>query len=207
MRWIVAVAVVAMLALMATPATAMTFKFGTTGDGLRVIVAVGEIKRGDARRLARALERADRDRHGTLRLYLESDGGLVDEALRMAELMSAAGVSTIVRKGTLCASACASILFVAGKYRTVERGGLLAIHSCFDARTGRAATECNAMISAHADSVGVSGATMMLLQEAAGSEAMIVFEAEDAACFGLTLKPGSKPSKRTPKCVREVLGQ
>ena len=207
MRFIVAVFVLAALALAGAPASAMTFKYATTADGLKVVVAIGEIRRGDARRLERALEKADRDRHGTKRLYLESEGGQVVEALKMADIITAAKVSTIVRKGKFCASACASILFVAGKYRTVEQGGLLAIHSCYDTRNGRAVTECNAVISAHADAAGVSGATMMALQEAAGSETVIVFESDDAACFGLTLKPGTKPSKRTPKCVREVTGQ
>jgi hypothetical protein len=207
MRAILAALMVAGLALLAAPAAAMNFKFATTGDGLRVVVAAGEIRQGDARRLARALEKAGRDRHGAKRLYLESIGGLVVEALEMADIISAQGVATIVRKGKICASACASILFVAGKYRTVEKGALLAIHSCYDTRNGRAVSECNAMISARAEAVGVSGDTMMALQEAAGSDAVIVFEAEDAACFGLTLKPGSRPSRRTPKCVREVMGR
>jgi hypothetical protein len=206
MRFFGAVLVVVMMALAAMPAEAMSFRFGTTSDGLKVVVASGEIKRGDARRLTRALERADRDKYGTKRLYLESVGGLVDEALKMADILSATGVATIVRKGKVCASACASILFVAGKSRTVEEGGLLAIHSCFDPRTGRPATECNALISAHAETVGVDGVTMMALQEAAGRDTVIVFESDDAACFGFTLKPGTKPSKRTPRCVRELMG-
>ena len=118
MRFIVAVLVLAALSLVGAPASAMTFKYATTADGLRVVVAIGEIRRGDARRLERALEKADRDRHGTKRLYLESEGGQVVEALKMADVITAAKVSTIVRKGKFCASACASILFVAGKYRT-----------------------------------------------------------------------------------------
>ena len=207
MRWGFAVIIVAVLALAAAPASAMSFKFGTTGDGLRVVVVQGDIVRGDARRLVRALERANRDGHGTKRLYLHSAGGLVTEALRMAEIMREVGVSTIVQKGTVCASACASVLFVAGRYRTVETGGFLAIHSCYNPRNGKAATHCNAMISAHAESAGVSGLTMMALQEAAGNDAVIVFEAEDAACFGLTLKPGAKPSTKPPKCVREMMGR
>ncbi len=207
MRFIVAVFVLAALTLAAAPVAAMTFKYGTTGDGLKVVIAMGEIRRGDARRLQRALERAERDRHGTKRLYLESEGGQVAEALKMAEVITAIGVSTIVRKGKFCASACASILFVAGRYRTVEQGGLLGIHSCYDTRSGRPVTECNAVISAHADAVGVSGATIMTLQEAAGTDTVIVFESEDAACFGLTLKPGTEPSGRTPRCVREVMGE
>lgn len=205
MRAIVLLLLAAAMALVALPASAMTFKFAMTGDGLKVIVASGEVRRGDARKLVRALEQADRDRHGTKRLYLDSEGGLVIEALDMADIMREAGVSTIVRKGSMCASACASILFVAGKYRTVERGGLLAIHSCYDARSGKAATECNAMISQHAEVSGVSGVTMMALQEAAGSDMMLVFEAEDAACFGLSLKPGARPNKRLPPCMRDAI--
>lgn len=204
MRSVLVFLLVAALMAVPTQAFAMKFRFGTTG-GIKVVVASGDISRGDARRLARALEQADRDAHGTKRLYLDSDGGLVDEALKMAEIMSEVGVSTYVRKETVCASACASILFVSGKYRTVEQGGLLAIHSCYDALTGRPATECNAAISAHAETVGFSGVAMMALQEAAGSDSVIVFESEDAACFGFTLKPGARPSKRPAPCVREVL--
>jgi hypothetical protein len=206
MRFVVGLIVVVMLALLPASAFAAKFKYGTSG-GLRVLVVSGEIRQGDARRLMKALEDTDRDGHGTKRLYLESDGGLVTEALKMADVILEVGVTTIVRKDAVCASACASVLFVAGKYRTVEPGGLLAIHSCYDSLTGRAASECNAVISAHADAAGVSGLTMMALQEAAGSDAMIVFESEDASCFGLTLKPGARPSKQTPPCIKEVMGR
>ncbi len=208
MRGVIAwFAALALVLSVASPAAAMSFKVATTSKGFHVIVAKGDIARGDARRLARALEKADRDRHGMKQLYLESEGGLVYDALEMAAVMREAGVSTIVRKGTVCASACASVLFVAGKYRTVEKGGLLAIHSCYDNRSGRAASECNAIISAEAEASGVSGLTMMALQEAAGRDAIIIFESDDAACFGLTLKPGAKPRKGNPPCIRKALGQ
>lgn len=208
MRRIVAWVVVAALALWAMPANAMTFKVATTSTGIHVVVATGNIASGDAPRLARALEKADRDKHGTKYLYLDSDGGIVVEAMKMADIMHEVGVSTVVRKGTVCASACASVLFVAGKYRTVEKGGFLAIHSCYDARDGKSASYCNAMISAYAESSGVSGAAMMALQETAASEdTVLVFEAEDAKCFGLTLKPGAKPSKKQAPCVKQILGR
>jgi hypothetical protein len=206
MRWIAGLIVAAVLALAPAPASAAKFKFGSSG-GLTVLVVSGEIKHGDARRLIKALESVDRDRHGTKRLYLESDGGVVDEALKMAAIIQGAGVTTIVRRDAVCASACASVLFVAGKYRMVEKGGMLAIHSCYDSLTGRAATECNAIISAHADAAGVSGITMMALQEAAGNDAIILFESEDASCFGLTLKPGARPSKKDAPCVKQVVGE
>jgi hypothetical protein len=204
MRWVVALVLAAVLAAASAPAFAMKFKLGTTGAGVRVVVASGDIVRGDARRLSRALERADRDRHGTKLLYIDGPGGMVLEALKMAEIMRAVGVSTIVRKSTVCASACASILFVSGKYRTVEKGGVLAIHSCFDARNGRAASHCNAIISAHAESAGVSGLAMMALQEAAGNDAAIVFDTDDAACFGFSRKPGARASKKAPPCIAEA---
>ncbi len=207
MRQVLAWLAVLALVFVAAPAMAMTFKVATTSKGFHVIVGKGDIARGDARRLARALEKADRDRHGMKQLYLESEGGLVYDALEMAAVMREAGVSTIVRNGTVCASACASVLFVAGKYRTVEKGGLLAIHSCYDNRSGRPATECNAIISAEAETSGVSALTMMALQEAAGSDSVIIFEADDAACFGLTLKPGAKPRKGTAPCVKRAMSR
>jgi hypothetical protein len=46
---------------------------------------------------------------------------------------------------------------------------------------------------------------MMALQEAAGNDSVIVFNADDAACFGLTRKPGSRASKKTPPCIARAL--
>jgi hypothetical protein len=186
------------------PASAMTFKKGETRSGVHVVVASGEIKRGDATRLARALEDATRDRYGTKQVYLNSPGGLVVEALKMAEMMEKEEVTVIVRKGDVCASACASILFVSGKYRTLESGGMLAIHSCYNTTTGRPETECNMMISAYAEHLGLDGTAMMALHEAAGSD-LIVFDRDDAACFGLTRKPGTKQSRKTPPCVADMM--
>jgi hypothetical protein len=205
MRMIVAAVLVTVLALLAAPASAMTFKFGTLKGGVPVVVATGDIVKGDARRLIKALERAARGGSGTIQVYLESRGGLVLEALKMADVLAKSGVTTVVRKGAVCASACASILFVAGRFRTIESGGILAIHSCHDAVSGRAVSACNAVISSYAEASGVSGATMMALQEAAGDDAVIVFDEKDAACFGLTLKPGARPSKKVAPCVADAL--
>ena len=87
-----------------------------------------------------------------------------------------------------------------------RKARILAIHSCYDNRSGRAATECNAIISAQAEASGVSALTMMVLQETAGSDSVIVFESEDAACFGLTLKPGAKPRKGAAPCIKKAMG-
>jgi len=193
-----------LLASWAAPALAMDFKLGKMPTGLRVVVASGPIQNGDARRLQRALDRAGRDDQGTKQLLLNSAGGMVLEALKMADVVADVGVTTIVAKGAVCASACARVLFIAGKYRRLDQGGALAIHSCYDSRTGSAVSECNAIISARAQAGGVSGVAMMALQEAAGSRSVLVLDQKDAACFGLTLQPGARVRK-VPPCLSDVL--
>jgi hypothetical protein len=205
MRGLVAFIVALGLLAFALPASAMTFHLSATKGGLKVVMAKGEIVQGDARRLKTALAKASVDQHGTRQLWLDSPGGLVAIALDMADIMDEVGVTTVVGKGALCASACASVLFVSGKYRRVDSGGALAIHSCYDSRNGHAMSDCNAAISAHAEFEGVSGSTMMALQEAAGSEAIILFDKAAAACFGLTLQPGAAPSTKVPPCMKKAM--
>jgi hypothetical protein len=74
--------------------------------------ASGPIEKGDAAKFA-ALPKF-------VTLELDSPGGLVDEALRMAANMDArGGIRTVVKPGSSCASACAMALFVSGKTRIV----------------------------------------------------------------------------------------
>jgi hypothetical protein len=101
----------------------------------------------------------------------------------------------------MCGSACAQVLFVSGKYRTVQPGGQLAIHSCYDQPTGRAVEMCNELIAAHAEQEGVSGSAMLAFQNAAGAHAAVVFDAAGAACFGLTRAPGQRAVSGKGHCV------
>jgi hypothetical protein len=183
--------VLALLAAMAVPASAMDFRL-LQSRGQRAILALGPINPGDAPRLAAALSLATRDKAGTKELLLDSPGGSVDEALAMAEIMDRAGVRTVVPAGAMCGSACASVLFVSGKYRSIDKGGVLAIHSCYDALSGRQIESCNEQISAHAEYEGASGQAMMALQQAAGTHAAFVFDNAGATCFGLTRAPGAR---------------
>jgi hypothetical protein len=187
---------------LATPAAAMDFSVLQAKGGQRVVLAAGEIMPGDARLLAQALALATRGRNGTKQLLLDSPGGTVGDALAMADVMDAERVSTEVPAGAICASACASVLFVSGKYRAVDKGGALVIHSCYDARNGQQVDFCNAMISAHAQYEGASGAVMMAMQEAAGTNAALVLGSNGAACFGLTGRAGSGARDGTPPCLR-----
>lgn len=192
----------ALLPGLVAPAAAMDFSVLQSKSGQRVVLAAGEIAPGDAQLLAQALAMATRGRNGTKQLLLDSPGGTVGDALAMADVMDAERVSTVVPSGAICASACASVLFVSGKYRTVDKGGALVIHSCYDARNGRQVDFCNAMISAHAQYEGASGAVMMAMQEAAGTNAALVLGSNGAACFGLTGRAGSAARDGTPPCLK-----
>lgn len=203
MRIVAIVLAVVLAVLSVSSASAMSFQVKKLKSGQTVVLATGPIESGDAAKLETALRRASRDGHGTKRLLLNSPGGLVGEALLMTQVMDSVGVTTVIQNGATCASACASVLFVSGKYRTLEKTGALVIHSCYDARDGRAVTECNAVISAHAESEGVSGLGLMALQEAAGSQSAFLLTREDAACFGLTRAPGAS-NNRNPPCVADI---
>lgn len=193
----------ALLALVnVAPASAMDFGLLQTGSGQRLVVASGMIVPGDARKLGLALNQATRSRNGTKELLLDSPGGVVVEALAMADLMDQVGVSTVVPAGAICGSACASVLFVSGKYRHIDKGGVLAIHSCFDARDGEKMDLCDELIAEHAQYEGVPGGAMMALQEAAGTHAAFVFDNAGAACFGLTREAGATKSAKCLHAAR-----
>ena len=195
-----------MFAGFAAPASAMDFHLLTMGNGQVAVVATGVIKSGDVRRLTVALNRATPGRDGTKLLVLSSPGGDVGQAGQMSEIMDQVGVSTLVPAGAMCGSACASILFVSGKYRTIEKGGVLAIHSCSDARTGQQMEFCNLIISAHAQHEGASGIAMMALQQVAGTHNIFVLGPDAAACFGFTRKVGG-PVKATAPCIQAAMKQ
>ena len=97
----------ALIAGGAGTAQAMSFALETGEQGRKVVVARGVIEGGDARRLRDALQGADRDDWGNRQLVLESLGGNVGEAFLMVEVMEAEKVTTRVRAGKSCASACA----------------------------------------------------------------------------------------------------
>jgi hypothetical protein len=138
----IAVAANFLLAAVAV-ADAMAF---TWRDHLTVH-ASGSIEKGDAARFV-ALPKFDT-------LELDSPGGIVGEALRMAANMDArGGIRTVVKPGSSCASACAMALFVSGDTRIVYMGGRIGIHSCA-MPDGTQAPECNKTMAANALAHGV----------------------------------------------------
>jgi hypothetical protein len=170
--------VIVTLSLLSTWTTAVTradaMEF-TWSDRL-TMHASGEIKEGDATRFA-ALPKFNV-------LELDSPGGLVHEALRIAANMDArGGIRTVVKSGSSCVSACAMALFVSGETHVVFMGGRLGIHSCY-MPDGTPAPECNKEMAANATAHGVPwGVIEGFANETKPSDVMW-FGAEDAECWG-----------------------
>jgi len=92
-----------------------------------VVWLTGEIQQGDYSKIARFLIANDKNRRSFLlgALFLDSPGGNVAEAMKIAELVNYSFVATVVEKGRLCASSC-FIIFAGGVSR--KMAGTLGVH-------------------------------------------------------------------------------
>lgn len=95
-----------------------------TGGVLRL---TGTITPGSADRVA--AEIAARGEYVET-VALDSPGGSVDEALRIAALLKAEGYTTSVAAGALCASSC-PLVFAAGQSRLASRAAAIGVHQVY----------------------------------------------------------------------------
>ena len=155
---------------------------------INVVIGEGEIVSGDAERFLAATARADRDSEGHIVFVLNSLGGSVRAAFELVEVMDAVGVYTVVPDNALCASACASIVFVSGTRRNVVGTGRLGFHSCYAQKNGRVAEDslCNHLIAQNAVLRGLSYASVDLFVKEYGADDM-AWVGRDVAC---TMLPG-----------------
>jgi hypothetical protein len=125
---------VAVLALAATPAQAMSFNVETIDikaiNRLTYhVYASGEIVAGDTERLQKALAQVEQNREITV--YLDSPGGLVVEGLKLGKLISEIKANTSVsRKNALpaeCSSACV-LTYLGGRYRFLLDQSQIGVH-------------------------------------------------------------------------------
>lgn len=84
-------------------------------DSVSTVKVVGEISRGDADNLGKALKEATTAAHSVV-VSLDSPGGSLIEGLQMADLVHQYHVSTYVGSDAKCISACA-IIFMGGAKR------------------------------------------------------------------------------------------
>lgn len=131
----------------------------------------------------------------------------MDEALRMSEILDKFPTHTVVPNGASCASACGSIIFVAGQYRTVEAFGRIGQHSC--ARGGLADQDCNEEIAEHAMAHGVSHGAIAAFVTYTPPTEIIWFSREDIDGWGLSRYPGEVESgfrKSEPRVIKMLTG-
>jgi hypothetical protein len=193
------------LARLVESAGAMDIGIAPGPGGRRIVVARGPIVAGDAERLRTALPGADRDASGMRTLALDSMGGSVLEAFKIAEVMDSDKVATVVRSGASCASACAQVVFLAGTYRTVEEGGRLGLHACSSGGRTTPDALCHDAIAQHATMRGAPYGTIFAFMQMTPPGQIRWLDAEDSDCWGLTLWPpgsnrGIKPGE-APPCI------
>jgi len=174
-------------------------------SGSMALLISGEIETGDSEILAGFLSNEKPRAHGVPVILLDSGGGSVPEAMRISELFDRFTVHTVVPNGAHCASACASIVFIAGKYRTIEEGGLLGQHSC--SRNGIRQDECNDSISQNAVSHGVSYGSIAAFLGYTSPDDIMWFSREEADCYDITRYPFSLESgyQRYDPCAIKVI--
>lgn len=176
-----------------------------TWNGHDAILASGQIQTGDTQKIAGALKEQIPAAHGAKILLLDSPGGSVEEALKIAAVLQSDVVHTVVPAGSVCASACASILFISAKYHTIQEGGRIGQHSC--SLGGKTSLECNELIAQHAVSTGVAYGSIAAFMNYTGPKKMVWFDRELADCWGLTRYPFSDESgyEELVPCVMKQL--
>lgn len=169
-------------------ANGMSYSLERTADGSGILVLRGTIVAGDAQQVRLALQQVGRDALGYKRVALNSIGGLIGEAFNIAAILQSEKVITLVRSGERCASACASILFLAGTYRYLEDGGALGFHTCANKEDLRQSAYCNELIAMYAESRGVSRQAFRALLDKTPLGEPKWMGSQEAALWGL-IKP------------------
>ena len=134
------------------------------------IKATGPIEDGDAGKLQLLASEASVDEKGLRRILLESPGGNVAAAMRLAEIIRNNNFVTDVSGE--CASACAMVLYPAGRYFMLLDGGKLGFHSCYNVKTSSEMPECTEAIAAFAASNGSPYGSIKVFASLAGPAEM-----------------------------------
>ena len=109
------------------PARAMDFFTVNTNDGRLLLVAQGEIKEGDDRRLHEFVARLPAQTK-LFAIGLDSPGGNLREGVYLANSIHSTGLPTIVSSRGMCASAC-FLMFAAGSTRMASINARIGVHN------------------------------------------------------------------------------
>jgi hypothetical protein len=197
-------AALAMLVFGSCSCGAMDFRIQSQGR-VPAVQADGPIVFGDADRLRLALAMVPRDNLGLKHMLLNSPGGSVDAAFQMVYVMDAIGVSTLVPPGASCASACASIVFVAGRTHVVAPGGRIGFHTCYKTDTRAEDLICNDRIASFGLDHGVAYGSLSIFMNAVPPDGILWFSIQEADCYGLNRWPEGMTPPGWNSCIADAI--
>lgn len=157
--------------------------------GREALYAVGPIEFGDADKYKTLMSAIPAQPDGSKLVILNSPGGYVTEAFKIANTNSRYRVHTHIPQNAICASACASILFLSGDYRTMHAEAKFGQHSC--SNNGVANQACNDELAEYAYSRGVEYGSVASFVTFAPPEDMAWLNKYAVDCNGLSKYPFS----------------
>lgn len=196
MKNLVAGLAAALLLILPSRSHALQFERVAIDSGAVVVVLRGSIIQGDAERLVAfigGMTRSDR----IAALFLDSPGGNVVEAERLAGGIAAAKLSVAVAGDGKCASAC-FLLFAASPRKYAGINALIGVHSASeDGRETLASMGMTTAMARDAAAYGIPPSIIgKMVQAAPGRmEWLTPFDFEQ---MGVTMIPTSAPDAPTP---------
>jgi len=112
-------------------------------------------------------------------VVLDGPGGILGEAILIAEEVRRRGLSTLVSRNRSCASACA-IVFLSGRTKYMGAGASIGLHSASYA-DGRADPEATELMAAYLSGLGVPDGTLRRMARTAPSDIRWLTQAEQRA--------------------------
>src|SRR6185437_2259253 len=142
MRGVVGSLAIAIFAAGCSAATAASIKSFVTKEGKVVISLKGEIAEGDVDGVKSIIKSANDGDRQVSGIRLDSPGGSILEATKLAEIIRFGRIATVVPNGVKCASAC-FIVFAAGDPKYVSYSAFVGVHGASD-ESGRETIEAGA---------------------------------------------------------------
>ena len=158
---LIALAFGSMLVIASQPsANAMVFGSADAGNNTLIITMQGKIEPGDTVKLNQFLKTIPATAHiGAW--AMNSQGGLVNEAVQLGEIILKNGAMTVLPDNVTCASAC-FWLFAAGQSRMMVSTAQLGVHGTKDER-GREAPESTVDSARFAKQIGIPDSVIVAM--------------------------------------------
>ena len=147
---------------------------GTSSESETVLLVSGVIGPGAHYQFQAALSRGSTDL-----VVLDGPGGVLGEALLIAEEVRRRQLNTLVASNRSCASACA-IVFLSGRNKYLGSGAAVGLHAASYA-DGRADPEATELMADYLRQLGVPDSTLRRMAATAPSEIRWLTQAEQQA--------------------------